>query len=153
MEIDHLDHKILKQLQISCDQSLEQLGAAVGLSRNAVWRRIKALEDQAVITGGVALVNPEKLGLGLLVFIQIKTVQHSVDWTCKLAQTAAAIPQVIGLYRMSGDLDYPIKAQVASIAGYDRLYQRLISAQPLMDVSASFVTDSIKNTTEGPIFM
>ena len=111
------------------------------------------MEDQAVITGRVALVNPEKLGLGLLVFIQIKTVQHSVDWTCKLAQTAAAIPQVIGLYRMSGDLDYPIKAQVASIAGYDRLYQRLISAQPLMDVSASFVTDSIKNTTEGPIFM
>ena len=81
MEIDHLDHKILKQLQISCDQSLEQLGAAVGPLRNAVWRRIKALEDQAVITGGVALVNPKKLGLGLLVFIKIKTVQHSVDWT------------------------------------------------------------------------
>tara|TARA_B100000780_G_scaffold187486_1_gene131721 strand:+ start:519 stop:692 length:174 start_codon:yes stop_codon:yes gene_type:complete len=57
------------------------LGAAVDLSRNAVWRRIKVLEDQAVITGRLALVNPEKLDLGLLVFIQIKTVQHSVDWT------------------------------------------------------------------------
>ena len=99
------------------------MGAAVDLSRNAVWRRIKVLEDQAVITGRLALVNPEKLDLGLLVFIQIKTVQHSVDWTWKLAQTAAAIPQAIGLYRMSGDLDYPIKAQVADIADYDRLYR------------------------------
>ena len=153
MEIDHLDRKILKQLQISCDQSLDQLGTAVGLSRKAVWRRIKALEDQAVITGRVALVNPEKLGLGLLVFIQIKTAQHSVDWTRKLAQTAAAIPQVIGLNRMSGDLDYLIKAHVADIADYDRLYQRLVSALPLMDVSASFATESIKDTTEVPVFM
>jgi Lrp/AsnC family transcriptional regulator len=55
------------------------LGTADGMSRNAVWRRIKALEDQVVITGRVALVNPKKLGLGLLVFIQIKTAQHSVD--------------------------------------------------------------------------
>jgi len=102
---------------------------------------------------GVWLVNPEKLGFGLLVFIQIKTAQHSVDWTRKLAQTAAAIPQVIGLNRMSGDLDYLIKAQVADIADYDSLYQRLISALPLMDVSASFATESIKDTTEVPVFM
>ena len=106
-----------------------------------------------VITGRVALVNPKKLGLGLLVFIQIKTAQHSVDLTHKLAQTAAAIPQLIGLYRMLGDLDYLIKAQVADIDDYDRLYERLISALPLMDVSASFVTENIKDTTEVPVFM
>lgn len=93
------------------------------------------------------------LGISLLVFIQIKTAQHAVDWTHKLVQTAAALPQVIGLYRMLGDLDYLIKAQVADIADYDRLYVQLISALPLMDVSASFVTHSIKDTTEGPISM
>ena len=68
-----------------------------------------------------------------MVFIQIKTAQHAVDWTHKLVQTAAALPQVIGLYRMLGDLDYLIKAQVADIADYDRLYVQLISALPLMD--------------------
>ena len=76
-----------------------------------------------------------------------------MDWTHKLVQTAAALPQVIGLYRMLGDLDYLIKAQVADIADYDRLYVQLISALPLMDVSASFVSESIKDTTGVPVFM
>ena len=81
MDIDHLDRKILKQLQISSDISLDRLGEMVGLSCNAVLRRIRALETAGIITRRVALVDPEKLDLGLLVFIQIKTAQHSVEWT------------------------------------------------------------------------
>ena len=153
MDIDHLDRKILKQLQISSDISLDRLGEMVGLSRNAVWRRVRALETAGIITRRVALVDPEKLDLGLLVFIQIKTAQHSVEWTEQLANTAQGIAQIIGLYRMSGDLDYLIKARVRDISDYDRLYQRLIKGLPLMDVSASFVTESLKDTAEIPVFI
>ena len=88
MDIDHLDRKILKQLQISSDISLDRLREMIGLSRNAVWRRVEALESSGVITRRMALVDPEKQDLGLLVFIQIKTAQHSVEWTKQLTKTA-----------------------------------------------------------------
>ena len=153
MDIDHLDRKILKQLQISSDISLDHLGAMIGLSRNAVWRRVKVLEANGIIMRRVALVDPEKLDLGLLVFIQIKSAQHSIEWTEQLAETAQGIAQIISLYRMSGDLDYLIKARVRDISDYDRLYRRLIKRLPLMDVSASFVTESLKSTTEIPVFI
>ena len=152
MDIDHLDRKILKQLQMSSDISLDQLGTLIGLSRNAVWRRVKALEAAGVITRRVALLDPDKLDLGLLVFVQIKTAQHSIEWTEQLSKTAQGISQIVGLYRMSGDLDYMIKARVRDIADYDRLYRRLIAGFPLMDVSASFVTESLKDTVEVPVF-
>ena len=121
MDIDHLDRKILKQLQISNDISLEHSGAMIGLSRNAVWRRVKAREADGIIMGRFAPVDPEKLDLGLLVFIQITSAQHSIEWTEQLAETAQGIAQIIGLFRMSGDLDYLIKAQVRYISDYDRL--------------------------------
>ena len=88
MDIDHQDRKILKQLQISSDISLDRLGEMIGLSCNAVWRRVRALETAGVTTRRIALVNPEKLDLGLLVFNQIKTAQHSVEWTEQLTKTA-----------------------------------------------------------------
>ena len=98
MDIDHLDRKILKQLQISSDISLDHLGAMIGLSRNAVWRRVKVLEANGIIMRRVALVDPEKLDLGLLVFIQIKSAQHSIEWTEQLAETAQGNAQIISLY-------------------------------------------------------
>ena len=100
-----------------------------------------------------ALVDPEKLDLGLLVFIQIKSAQHSIEWTEQLAETAQGIAQIIGLYRMSGDLDYLIKARVRNISDYDRLYRRFIKRVPLMDVSEIFVRKSLKNAAEIPIFI
>ena len=125
----------------------------IGLSRNAVWRWVKVLEANGIIMRRVALVDPEKLDLGLLVFIQIKSAQHSIKWTEQLAKTAQGIAQITGLYRMSGDLDYLIKARVRDISDYDRLYRRLIKRLPLMDVSASFVTESLKSTTKIPVFI
>ncbi len=153
MDTDRLDRKILKQLQIFSDISLDRLGEMVGLSRNAVWRRVRALETAEMITRRVALVDPEKLDLGMLVFIQIKTAQHSVEWTEQLAKTAHGIAQIIGLCRISGDLDYRIKGRECDISDYDRLYQRLIKGPPMMDVSASFVTESLKDTAELPVFI
>ena len=106
-----------------------------------------------IITRRVALVDPEKLDLGLLVFIQIKTAQHSVECTEQLVKTAQGIAQIIGLYRMLGDLDYLIKARARDISDYDRLYQLLIKGPPLMDVTASFVTESLKDTAKVLVFI
>lgn len=150
-EIDAIDRRILSALQKDATLSLDALGAQVGLSRNACWRRIRLLEEAGVITGRIATVDAAKLGLGLTVFMQIRTNAHAPDWLDKFSTAAKAIPEIQGVYRMSGDLDYLIRARVADMADYDRLYQRLIARVPLSDCAASFVMEEIKETTQLPL--
>lgn len=149
--IDALDRKILNELQRDATQSLDHLGEIVGLSRNACWRRIKAFEASGVLTHRVALVNPNAVGLGLMVFMQIRTGSHDPDWQADFNRAAHAIPGILSVYRMTGDLDYLIRARVADMADYDRLYQHLIKRLPVADISASFVMEEIKDSTALPL--
>ena len=148
---DTIDRKILSALQRDAAQSFDVLGAQVGLSRNACWRRVRMLEDAGVITGRIATVDANKLGLSLTVFMQVRTNIHSADWLEKFSSATRVMPEIQGVYRMSGDLDYLIRARVADMAGYDKLYQRLIARVPLSDVSASFVMEEIKETEQLPL--
>lgn len=149
--IDDLDRKILTELQRDCEIPLEQLGTRIGLSRNATWRRIKALEAAGILRKRVAIVDAGRIGLGLTVFMQIRAASHDAKWLEAFARATTALPQIQGVYRMSGDLDYLIRARVADMAGYDRLYQTLIARVPMGDVSASFVMEEIKDSTELPL--
>jgi Lrp/AsnC family transcriptional regulator len=151
VDFDILDMKILQHLQRDCSVSIDKLGERVGLSRNAVWRRIKGLEESGLITNRVALVDPQKLGLDLLVFIQIRTSEHDERWRMQLSQVVQTLPQVLSAHRMTGDLDYLVMARVANMAEYDKLYQLLTAQVSMRDVSASFVMESLKNTTELPV--
>ena len=146
--IDTLDRKILSALQQDADQSLEDLGAKVGLSRNACWRRVRILQETGIIRKRVALLDPQKLGLGLSVFIQVRTSNHDADWLEKFSRAVKLMPEILGAYRMTGDLDYLIHARVNDVKDYDALYQRLIEKVDLSDVSASFVMEELKETTE-----
>lgn len=150
--IDDHDRRILSELQRDADQNLDALGARVGLSRNAVWRRIRRLEEEGVIRGRVALLDAGRLDLGLMVFIQVRTSRHAADWLEAFARAMRDTPEILGAYRMSGDLDYLIRARVRDMAAYDRLYQRLIRRVDLADVSASFVMEELKDTTALPLF-
>ena len=150
-EIDDLDRKILHALQRDCSESLEELGARIGLSRNACWRRIRRLEETDVIRGRVAMVDPVALGLGLQVFISVRTSDHDPDWVERFAKATRDLPEILGVYRMTGDLDYLIRARISDIKDYDALYQRLIRKVQMSDVSASFVMEEIKETTALPV--
>lgn len=149
--IDDIDRRILSELQRDADQGVESLGDKVGLSRNATWRRVKALEDAGVIRARVALLDPAKLGLGLMVFIQIRTNRHDPEWLDAFARAMREMPEILGAHRMTGDLDYLVRARVADMAAYDRLYQRLIRRVDVSDVAASFVMEDLKDTTALPI--
>lgn len=148
---DQTDHQILRELQRDASQSMEDLGARVALSRNAVWRRVKALEAAGVIRARVALLDPGALGLPLTAFVQVRTSTHDKDWLQKFATATAGIPEILGVYRMTGDLDYLIRVQARDVADYDRIYQSLIARVPLSDVSASFVMEHIKDTHALPV--
>jgi Lrp/AsnC family transcriptional regulator len=150
-EIDTVDRRILAELQRDGTLSVDQLSERISLSRNACWRRMRRLEDDGFITGRVALVDAEKLGLGLSVFILIRTSNHDPDWLTKFRNAVTSFPEITGVYRMSGDLDYVLRARVADVKAYDRLYQRLIAKVPLSDVSASFVMEEIRETTVVPV--
>jgi Lrp/AsnC family transcriptional regulator len=151
-QLDLIDRKILAELQQDADVSLDALGEVVGLSRNACWRRVKHLESTGIIRKRVALLDPDKIDLRLSVFIQIRTRHHDAAWLEKFARAIDATPEVVGAYRMSGDLDYLLHARVADMAEYDALYKRLTGRIELSDVSASFVMEEIKATTALPVF-
>ncbi|MEM7271135.1 MAG: Lrp/AsnC family transcriptional regulator [Pseudomonadota bacterium] len=148
---DALDIKIMRELQRDASAGLEELGERVGLSRNACWRRIKRLEEEGVIQRRVAIVAPDAVGLGLQVFISVRTSDHYPSWLERFAKATRDMEEITGVYRMTGELDYLIRARVADMAAYDDLYQRLIRRVPMSDVSASFVMEEIKETTALPI--
>jgi Lrp/AsnC family transcriptional regulator len=120
-EIDTIDRRILAELQRDGTLSVDDLSERVGLSRNACWRRMKRLEEERVITGRVALVDADRLGLGLSVFILIRTSNHDPDWLKRFREATTSFPEITGVYRMSGDLDYVLRARVADVKAYDRL--------------------------------
>ncbi len=151
MNLDALDKRILSVLQRDASKPAEQIGDEIGLSRNACWRRIKRLEEEGVIARRVALVDPDELNLGLTVFMAIRTRSHTAAWLETFKQAVRDIPEITGVYRMSGETDYLLRASVPDMKAYDGLYQRIIARIELEDVSSSFVMETIKETTELPL--
>jgi Lrp/AsnC family transcriptional regulator len=149
--LDEIDRRILRALQNDASESIDTLAEKAGMSRNACWRRVKILEEVGIIRRRVALLDPEALDLGLLVLVLIRTKEHGTDWLEKFDRAVRSMPEIMGAYRMAGDLDYVLKVRVASVKDYDRFYQRLIAKVPLQDISASFVMDEIKETHALPI--
>ena len=149
--MDDIDRKILRCLQGDASLSVAEIGERVGLSTTPCWRRIHNLERDGVIRRRVALLDPERLNVGVTVFVRVKTSQHSYDWLEAFAKGIAEIEEVVEFYRMSGDVDYLLRIVVPDIAAYDRVYKRLISAAPMTDVSSSFAMEQIKYTTALPL--
>ena len=149
--MDDLDKKILAQLQTDSTLSVSDIADRVGLSATPCWRRIRIMEESGVIERRVALLNPEKLTLGVTVFVGVKTSQHNYEWLERFAKVVAEIDEVVELYRMSGEVDYLLRIVAPDIAGYDAVYKRLIQAADLSDVSSSFAMEQIKFTTALPL--
>lgn len=149
--MDQTDKRILKVLQVDCDLSLNEISERVNLSRNACWNRVRHLESQGVIKGRVALLDRERLNLDLTVFIAVRTDRHDADWLETFRAAVRDLPEILAIYRTTGETDYMMQAVVPNMKAYDALYQRLIEKVQLSDVSSSFVMEEIKQTTELPL--
>lgn len=145
--MDRIDRKILTLLQDDADIALSELADKVGLSQTPCWKRVQKLERSGVIRKRVALLAPEKIGLGLTVFVSVETSDHSGPWLEKFAAGVSAFPEVMELYRMAGDVDYMLRVVVEDMAAYDGFYKRLIAAFPLKNVTSRFAMERIKSTT------
>jgi len=150
--LDKKDRLLLNLLQQDCTLSLQALADAVSLTTTPCWKRLKRLEDEGYIRGRVALLDGEKLGLGLTAFVVIKTQNHSSSWFQQFVALVQAMPEVMGFYRMAGEYDYLMRVQVADMKSYDAFYKRLVNGIPgLTDVTSSFAMEEIKYTTALPV--
>ena len=149
--MDAIDRKILAVIQQDASLPVAEIGQRVGLSSTPCWKRLQRLEADGVITARVALVDPDKIGLGVTVFVSVETDDHSEEWLRHFAEVVGAMPEVMDFYRMAGDVDYMLRVVAADIAGYDAFYKKLIGTVPLKNVTSRFAMERIKQTTVLPI--
>jgi Lrp/AsnC family transcriptional regulator len=149
--MDAIDLKILSYLQEDTTIPLSELARKVNLSKTPCWRRIQKMEKSGVIRQRVALVDPQKIGQALMVFVYVKTNKHNSGWLDKFAHTVSSFPEVVGFYRLSGDWDYFIQVVASDIKAYDRFYKKLVDNADLENVTSSFAMEEIKYTTAIPL--
>ena len=149
--LDKTDRKILEVLQKDATRAVAQLADEIGLSKSACWRRIQALEQQGIITARVALLDQQKLGLNLTVYTAIRTLQHTKGWYDVFSRVVTAMPNVMEVHRMSGEIDYLMRSVVPDMRSYDTMYLDMINNMDLSDVSSSFSMETIKYSTALPL--
>jgi Lrp/AsnC family transcriptional regulator len=149
--IDGVDRKILRVLQEDASLSVAEIGERVGLSPTPCWKRIQRMEGEGIITGKVALVDQNKIGLGLSVFVSIESRDHSDAWLKRFAVAVNAMPEVMEAHRLDGDVDYILRVVVADMPSYDIFYKKLIGAVVLKNVTSRFAMEKIKFVTALPV--
>ena len=149
--MDAIDRKLLELLQADATLPIAELAQRVNLSQTPCWKRVQRLKETGAIRAQVALCDPRKLGVGTTVFVAIRTNQHTEEWAQRFTQAVRDMPEVVEVYRMSGEVDYLLRVAVTGIEDYDRVYKQLIKAVPLSDVSSSFAMEQIKYSTALPV--
>ncbi len=149
--IDSVDRKILHYLQQDASLTIKEIAEKIHLSPTPCWKRIQRMEKNGVIRARVALLDPEKVDANVTVFIAIKTDQHNTAWSEKFAFEMSSIPEIMEIYRMSGEVDYLLRVVVSDIAAFDNLYKTIIDRIDLSNVTSSFAIERMKYTTALPI--
>ena len=149
--MDRTDLRILAILQEDASLPVAEVAARVNLSQTPCWRRIQRLEAQGVIQRRVAILDPEAIGLGISVFVEIEAADHSPAWLSGFAAAVAEMPEVMEVYRMAGDVDYLLRVAVGGMGEYDDFYRRLIERVPLKNVTSRFAMERVKSTTAYPL--
>jgi len=149
--LDAIDRKILAVLQEDASLSVAEIGEKVGLSSTPCWKRIQRLEAEDIILRRVALVDQNKIGLGITVFVSVESSDHSEAWLKKFADAVSSMPEVMEFYRMAGDVDYMLRVVVADMQSYDAFYKKLIGTVALKNVTSRFAMEKIKSVTALPV--
>ena len=156
VQLDTIDRRILRALQIDGRITYDVLAAQVSLSPSATLRRVKRLEESGVIAGYVALVPAERVGLALTAYINVRLEKHSevhkrnpMDLFRASVQTW---PEVVECAALTGEMDYLLRVVVQDMAHYSRFIMDTLLKHPSVeDCKTSFVLDRVKNTTAVPV--
>lgn len=151
-DLNKIDRNILRALQRDARMSFAELARRVGLSTTPCKQRVKKLERQGVIRGYQAILEPNALAAGLVVFVQIRLNRTAQDIFEDFKQAALDLPQVQECYLVSGNFDYLIKARVADMAAYRALLGDTLLALPGVQESTSYVVmEQVKESLVLPV--
>lgn len=151
-QMDEVDRKILRALQEDAGLSHAALAERVGASPTSCWRRIKALEEAGILRGAVRLVDPQSVGRGVNVMLQVRMKSHAPEMRQAFETFLRARPEIMECYSMSGEWDYLLRIVVADVADYERFLMRELLNHPNVAVSAShFALSQVKYTTAVPV--
>ena len=150
--LDNFDLKILRELQINAEISMQELGDRVGLSHTPCWRRVKRLEEQGVIRKKVTLLDGANLGLAVNVFVHVTIKNHRENGLTLFEEAVQEIPEIVECYTVSGDRDFLLRIVVGDVADYEQLLKRTLINLPGVDnLSSTFALRQVKYTTEYPL--
>ena len=150
-QLDNIDKKILKELQMDASQSLEDIAKKVGASKTPVWNRIKKLRKIGVIKSYTVILDPIELGLEACFFVLVRTSEHEKEWQDKFLNALVNREEVLEAHRLAGDIDYILKVRVTNAKAYDKFYQALISEVKIFNVTALLSMEEIKSTHKLPV--
>lgn len=137
--LNEIDVKILARLQTEGRITNQQLSEDVGLSPSPCLRRVRLLEDNGVISGYVALVKPEAVGLGVTAFVRIRLDQQDDSHLALFETAVAEFPEVMECYLMTGEADYQLRVLVGSLSDFeDFLRQKLTRIEGVSQLTTSF---------------
>ena len=152
MELSATDINILAILQEDASLTAAEIAERVNLSPSPCWRRISRLEKTGIIEKKVALLDAEKLGMGLVVFSRISLTRNDDNSLHSFEEMVCRFPEVVECYTVTGSADYFLKIITRDIRHYDRFLRRQLIQVPLVrDVNSNVAVTKIKYTTELPL--
>lgn len=166
IDFDKTDRKILAILQEDGRLTNQEVAERVNLSPSPCLRRIKRLEEAGVIRQYVALLAPEKIGLGLLAYVNVRLEKHGASQPNgsrpntpitpsprdDFSASVTHWPEVVACYAMTGEMDYLLRVHVEDMAHFSRFMMETLLRHPaVLDVKSSFALQRLKDTTALPL--
>ncbi|MCF6320877.1 MAG: Lrp/AsnC family transcriptional regulator [Rhizobiaceae bacterium] len=150
--LDEIDLNILRIVQSEPDINIADIGEKVGLSHTPCWRRIKKMEESGVIVGKICLIDAEKIGFDVSIFVFVRLATHSAEVLTEFEEATLLIPQILQCYTMSGEFDYLLRVVVPSVRDYEKAVKGTLLKLPHVGIMNShFALNEIKNSTCLPI--
>jgi Lrp/AsnC family transcriptional regulator len=150
--VDKTDLKILDLLQNDASSSTNQIAELVGLSASPCWRRISLLEQQGIIRRRVALLDREKLGLGVTVVVQVRLTTHGRQSLVAFEERVRELPEVTQCFTVMGAIDFVLIVVTRDIRAYERFMREGLAQLPgVQAIESNIVMSAIKDTTALPL--
>jgi len=151
-KLDNTDRKILALLQRNNNLSASEIAEKVGLSQSPCWRRINRMQEEGIISSGVALLNRKVLGLNVVVFVNVKLSMHGWNMLNEFEEAIVSFPEVLECWTISGGMDFTLRVVTKDIDSYEHFLRRkLLQLTHIKEAQSHFTMTEVKNTTELPL--
>ena len=150
--LDLTDRKILRLLQSNGNLSATEVAEQIGLSQSPCWRRISRLQQEGYIRHKVALIDRQKVGLDIVVLVNIKLSSHGRKMLDEFEEAIVGYPEVVECWTISGSMDYALRVVAKNIESYETfLRSKLLQLPHIHEAQSHFTMREVKNTTELPL--